>query len=33
MMIECENLVKIYKTRDFEVLALQGLDLNVNVGN
>ncbi len=32
MMIECENLVKIYKTRDFEVLALQGLDLNVERG-
>ena len=31
-MIECENLVKIYKTRDFEVLALQGLDLNVERG-
>ena len=25
-MIECENLVKIYKTADTEVLALQGLD-------
>ena len=31
-MIECENLVKIYKTRDFEVLALQGLDLEVKRG-
>ncbi len=31
-MIECENLVKIYKTRDFEVLALQGLDLTVENG-
>lgn len=31
-MIECENLVKIYKTRDFEVLALQGLDLSVERG-
>lgn len=31
-MIECENLVKIYKTRDFEVLALQGLDLVVERG-
>jgi ABC-type lipoprotein export system ATPase subunit len=31
-MIECENLVKIYKTRDFEVLALQGLDLTVEKG-
>ena len=28
-MIECENLVKIYKTKDLEVLALQGLDLTV----
>ncbi len=31
-MIECENLVKIYKTRDIEVMALQGLDLNVEEG-
>ncbi|MEI8198840.1 MAG: ABC transporter ATP-binding protein [Eubacteriales bacterium] len=31
-MIECENLVKIYKTREFEVLALQGLDLTVDDG-
>jgi ABC-type lipoprotein export system ATPase subunit len=31
-MIECDNLVKIYKTRDFEVLALQGLDLTVERG-
>ena len=31
-MIECENLVKIYKTSDFEVLALQGLDLSVARG-
>jgi ABC-type lipoprotein export system ATPase subunit len=31
-MIECENLVKIYKTLDFEVLALQGLDLTVARG-
>lgn len=28
-MIECDNLVKIYKTKDLEVLALQGLDLLV----
>ena len=28
-MIHCENLVKIYKTLDTEVLALQGLDLDV----
>ena len=29
-MIECENLVKIYKTIDTEVLALQGLELTVD---
>lgn len=28
-IIECENLVKIYKTSEIEVLALQGLDLIV----
>lgn len=31
-MIECENLVKIYKTKDMEVVALQGLDLKVEQG-
>lgn len=31
-MIECENLVKIYKTADTEVLALQGLELTVEEG-
>ena len=31
-IIECEDLVKIYKTRDLEVLALQGLDLQVKYG-
>ena len=31
-IVECDNLVKIYKTRDIEVLALQGLDLSVNRG-
>ena len=31
-MIECENLVKIYKTIDTEVLALQGLELTVEEG-
>jgi len=31
-MIHCENLVKIYKTADTEVLALQGLDLDVPRG-
>ncbi len=31
-MIFCENLVKIYKTKEIEVLALQGLDLTVKKG-
>lgn len=31
-MISCENLVKIYKTKDVEVVALQGLDLKVDKG-
>lgn len=31
-MILCENLVKIYKTADLEVVALQGLDLTVEDG-
>ena len=31
-IIECENLVKIYKTKDIEVLALQGLELTVAQG-
>ena len=31
-MIQCENLVKIYKTRETEVVALQGLDLTVEAG-
>lgn len=31
-MIYCENLVKIYKTGDIEVVALQGLDLTVEKG-
>ena len=31
-MIQCENLVKIYKTRETEVVALQGLDLTVDDG-
>lgn len=31
-MIACENLVKIYKTGEIEVVALQGLDLNVEDG-
>lgn len=32
VMIECDGLVKIYKTKDIEVLALQGLDLTVHRG-
>ena len=31
-MVECENLVKIYKTKDIEVLALQGLELRIEKG-
>jgi ABC-type lipoprotein export system ATPase subunit len=31
-IIECENLVKIYKTSEIEVCALQGLDLIVESG-
>jgi ABC-type lipoprotein export system ATPase subunit len=31
-MIQCENLVKIYKSQDLEVVALQGLDLHVASG-
>ncbi|HZG57082.1 ABC transporter ATP-binding protein [Paenibacillus sp.] len=31
-MIRCDNLVKIYKTADLEVVALQGLDLTVEAG-
>lgn len=30
--IECENLVKIYKTDQIEVVALQGLDLQIKKG-
>lgn len=32
IFIECENLVKIYKIADLEVVALQGLDLVVREG-
>ena len=32
-MILCENLVKIYKTKDVEVLALSGLDLSIEEGS
>lgn len=31
-MIHCDNLVKIYKIADLEVVALQGLDLQVETG-
>jgi len=31
-VIVCEDLVKIYKTKDLEVLALQGLDLRIERG-
>jgi ABC-type lipoprotein export system ATPase subunit len=31
-MIHCDNLVKIYKVADLEVVALQGLDLHVESG-
>lgn len=31
-MIQCEGLVKIFKTEDLEVVALQGLNLNVQQG-
>lgn len=31
-IIECENLIKIYKTGEIEVVALQGLDLVVKEG-
>lgn len=31
-MIVCENLVKIYKANDLEVVALQGLDLRIETG-
>lgn len=31
-MIHCDNLVKIYKVADLEVVALQGLDLHIEPG-
>lgn len=31
-MIECSNLVRIYKTKEIEVVALQGLDLTIREG-
>lgn len=33
VMIQADGLVKIYKTKQTEVLALQGLDLTVEEGN
>lgn len=32
VFIECENLVKIYKVADLEVVALQGIDLQIGQG-
>ncbi|MDR0197479.1 MAG: ATP-binding cassette domain-containing protein [Oscillospiraceae bacterium] len=32
VMVRCDNLVKIYKKKGVEVMALQGLDLTVNRG-
>lgn len=32
IMVQADNLVKIYKTKEIEVVALQGLDLSVNRG-
>ena len=32
LMIACDNLVKIYKTKETEVVALQGLDLSIKQG-
>lgn len=31
-LIVCDNLVKIYKATDIEVMALQGLDISINEG-
>lgn len=31
-IVQCENLIKIYKTKDIEVLALQGLELTIEKG-
>lgn len=31
-IIECDNLYKIYKSDDYEIFALQGLDLTVEEG-
>ena len=32
IMVQADNLMKIYKTKDIEVVALQGLDLTVEEG-
>lgn len=32
VLIECDGLVKIYKTKEIEVMALQGLDLTIKRG-
>jgi len=32
MAVYCESLIKLYKTKDFEVMALQGLDLEIETG-
>jgi ABC-type lipoprotein export system ATPase subunit len=32
IMVQADNLTKIYKTKDIEVVALQGLDLTVEQG-
>lgn len=32
LMVQADNLMKIYKTKDIEVVALQGLDLDVEAG-
>ncbi len=32
IMVQADNLMKIYKTKDIEVVALQGLDLTVEAG-
>lgn len=31
-MVQAESLVKIYKTKETEVMALQGLDLTIECG-
>ena len=31
-IVQCDNLIKIYKTQDIEVLALQGLELTIEYG-